>query len=422
MKKNLFSTALLLGASILTFGQSNTFPPSGNVGIGVTDPKTKLDVNGSITAKNDNSIGFNILDNFEYQNYKIAHYGLTQYKQRVGISGWDGLRFFTEGTLRFTINTNGNIGIGAIVPQTKLDVDGPILLGGSEANFHLGEKIKLDFLKNSGKMTIGYNYSGWKGETSFISNRGSAAQGGFSFYDYGNDNKVNNLVRIEGNGNVGIGITDPNTKLEVNGPILLGGSEANFHLGEKIKLDFLKNSGKMTIGYNYSGWKGETSFISNRGSAAQGGFSFYDYGNDNKVNNLVRIEGNGNVGIGTNNPDQKLTVKGKIHAEEVIVDLNVPADYVFQKYYTGKSDLKTDYVFPKLNEIETFVKENNHLPDMPSAKEIQENGLKIGEMNNLLLQKIEELTLLLIEQNKINQEQQEQLINLKEEINQLKQK
>ncbi|WP_313384637.1 hypothetical protein [Chishuiella sp.] len=128
----------------------------------------------------------------------------------------------------------------------------------------------------------------------------------------------------------------------------------------------------------------------------------------------------GRLGIGTENPDQKLTVKGKVYAEEVIVDLNVPADYVFQKYYTGKSDLKVDYVFPKLNEIETFVKENNHLPDMPSAKEIQENGLKVGEMNNLLLQKIEELTLLLIEQNKKIIEQDK--TNLKEEINQLKQK
>ncbi|WP_313384641.1 tail fiber protein [Chishuiella sp.] len=147
------------------------------------------------------------------------------------------------------------------------------------------------------------------------------------------------------------------------------------------------------------------------------GLRFLSGGNQKMIINSL-----GRVGIGTDIPDEKLTVKGKIHAEEVIVDLNVPADYVFQKYYTGKSDLKVDYVFPKLNEIETFVKENNHLPDMPSAKEIQENGLKIGEMNNLLLQKIEELTLLLIEQDKTNQEQQKQLIILKQEINQLKQK
>lgn len=55
----------------------------------------------------------------------------------------------------------------------------------------------------------------------------------------------------------------------------------------------------------------------------------------------MRIVGqDGNVGIGTTSPDQKLSVKGKIHAEEIIVDLSVPADYVFQKYYTGKSELK----------------------------------------------------------------------------------
>ncbi|SFN61727.1 hypothetical protein SAMN05421738_1171, partial [Algoriella xinjiangensis] len=84
--------------------------------------------------------------------------------------------------------------------------------------------------------------------------------------------------------------------------------------------------------------------------------------------------------------------------------------YVFQKYFTGKSDLKADYEFPKLEEIEKFVKENNHLPGVPSAKEIQENGLKVGEMNNLLLQKIEEITLLLIEQQK-------EIKELKETIN-----
>jgi len=118
----------------------------------------------------------------------------------------------------------------------------------------------------------------------------------------------------------------------------------------------------------------------------------------------------GKLGIGTSNPDEKLTVKGKIHAEEIIVDLAVPADYVFQKYFTGNFELKADYEFPKLEEVEKFVKENNHLPGIPSAKEIQEKGLKVGEMNNLLLQKIEELTLLLIEQNK-KMAQQEERIN-----------
>ncbi len=129
---------------------------------------------------------------------------------------------------------------------------------------------------------------------------------------------------------------------------------------------------------------------------------------------------NGNVGIGTSHQDEKLTVKGKIHAEEVRVDLNVPADYVFEKYYTGVSTLKTDYSMPTLEEVEAFTKENNHLPNIPSAKEIKAEGLHLKEMTNLLLQKIEELTLYTIEQNKLNKEQEKRLDSQLEEIKQLK--
>tara|TARA_R110000751_G_scaffold233903_2_gene334907 strand:+ start:100119 stop:101123 length:1005 start_codon:yes stop_codon:yes gene_type:complete len=109
---------------------------------------------------------------------------------------------------------------------------------------------------------------------------------------------------------------------------------------------------------------------------------------------------NGKVGIGTSNPDEKLTVKGKIHAEEVKVDLNVPPDYVFEKFYTGESTLKSDYQMPTLQEIEDFTKLNFHLPNVPSAEEIQKDGLKLSKMTAILLQKIEELTLYTIEQEK----------------------
>ncbi|MDQ0591966.1 putative coiled-coil protein SlyX [Chryseobacterium ginsenosidimutans] len=125
------------------------------------------------------------------------------------------------------------------------------------------------------------------------------------------------------------------------------------------------------------------------------------------TNNIerMRITANGNVGIGSKNPDALLSVKGLIHANEVKVDLAVPADYVFQKYYTGNSALKPEYKMPTLDEVEKFTKENNHLPNVPSAKEIQTKGLNVGEMSNLLLQKIEELTLYTIEQNKALKEQ-----------------
>jgi hypothetical protein len=107
-----------------------------------------------------------------------------------------------------------------------------------------------------------------------------------------------------------------------------------------------------------------------------------------------------NVGIGSTNPDSKLTVKGKIHAEEVKIDLAVPADYVFEKYYLGQSSLKPDYTLLTLSEVEKFTQANHHLPNVPSAKEIKENGLLLGKMSNVLLQKIEELTLYSIEQQK----------------------
>jgi hypothetical protein len=117
----------------------------------------------------------------------------------------------------------------------------------------------------------------------------------------------------------------------------------------------------------------------------------------------------GSVGIGTTNPDQKLTVKGKIHAEEVIIDLAVPADYVF----------KPNYKLMPLNQVEQFVRTNSHLPEIPSATEITKNGLNMGEMQNKLLQKVEELTLYLIDKNKEIQSLQYQLKNLNDRMNTL---
>jgi hypothetical protein len=99
-----------------------------------------------------------------------------------------------------------------------------------------------------------------------------------------------------------------------------------------------------------------------------------------------------NVGIGTLSPDEKLTVKGKIHTQEVRVDMSGPLipDYVFAN----------DYKLKTLQEVEDYIKENKHLPEIPSAQEIEKKGLMLAEMNMSLLKKMEEMTLYMIEQNK----------------------
>lgn len=114
---------------------------------------------------------------------------------------------------------------------------------------------------------------------------------------------------------------------------------------------------------------------------------------------------NGNVGIGTSTPDEKLTVKGKIHTQEVRVDMLGPLvpDYVFAN----------DYKLKTLPEVEAYIKENNHLPEIPSAKEIEKNGLMLAEMNMTLLKKIEEMTLYIIEQEKKLNLQSNEILTLK---------
>lgn len=117
----------------------------------------------------------------------------------------------------------------------------------------------------------------------------------------------------------------------------------------------------------------------------------------------MRIDNAGNVGIGTTTPDQKLAVNGAIHSKSALVDLDNFPDYVFKK----------DYNLPSLTDVKTYIDKNHHLPDVPTAAEVKKNGLDLGEINKTLVQKVEELTLYLIELNKQVKEQQKEIEQLK---------
>ena len=115
---------------------------------------------------------------------------------------------------------------------------------------------------------------------------------------------------------------------------------------------------------------------------------------------------NGSIGMGcdyraTGFANYKLSVAGKIQAEEIKVHTGW-ADYVFQD----------DYNLPTLSEVATHIKEKGHLINIPSAKEVEANGIHLGEMNAKLLEKIEELTLYTLEQEEKLKTQEERLQKL----------
>ncbi len=210
-------------------------------------------------------------------------------------------------------------------------------------------------------------------------------------------------------GNVGIGITSPSALLHVNGEVR---SKKNWISDDGLRAAEITPQGiysgvgnwsptSRSIHYEIaSGWdisqiqlRAGGSYLKNSirlqtdwngsGTDGTGGVYFGLLSTDTHV-----MLSNGNVGIGTLKPTERLSVNGKIRAQEVKVETANWPDYVF-----------TDgYQLPTLKETADFIEKNKHLPGVPKAAEIEENGLSLGEMNKILLQKIEEMTLHLIEQ------------------------
>ncbi len=331
---------------------------NGNVGIGMTNPNNaRLEVVQTANSEILRACGASGAFAFVVRGGTINTTHL-----RSGLTV--GQNYFTTPPANGLI-VEGNVGIGLTTPGAKLDVNGESIFRAT-GTFGVAANIRDTGGLNS--MTIRAYID--RGEIVAQNNRDFAIK----------DNQNNVLFYGEYGGNVGIGTVAPGTKLEVSGDIRTsqgsGGDLTLFEANATRKNRFI--AGADSIGAYIN------STYSTGGSTS---IRFLRAGLES-----MRITNNGYVGIGTNNPDELLTVKGTVHAQEVKVDLlgALAPDYVFAP----------DYELMSLQETENYIKANRHLPEVPSAAEIQEEGLHLKEMNLLLLKKVEELTLHTIRQEK----------------------
>jgi hypothetical protein len=187
------------------------------------------------------------------------------------------------------------------------------------------------------------------------------------------------------NSNVGIGTTAPATYRHLKGPNALWRGQLSLEATDYIQISF------------YGGPTNQTNSKFRM---------FYDV-----VNNQMNFQNdtgapflfkNGNVGIGTTNPQYKLAVNGNIGAQDIIVTNTGWSDYVFRPGYRLRP----------LSEVSQYIQANGHLPDIPTEEEVKEKGVSLGDMQAKLLAKVEELTLHMIQQEEENRELRDRLARL----------
>jgi hypothetical protein len=297
--------------------------------------------------------------------------------------------------------TNSNVGIGLVNPNplVKLTVQGEI---------HINKDVPY----------VQFNSSLWNAGSYIQTGVTTTSQPNGDFMVFYNPTLKGfnfsqgsyDALTIHPNGKIGIGITNPQTMLNVN--IGTGGSNgiAGIRVGglnnyESLELgidgdyDGMIRSYGNNLNYYAGHWKVKGTTASENHS--HNWYTSKAGSSDWSIVKMI-LNQDGNLGIGIADPgNYKLNVWGRVRAHEIVVNTN-GADFVF----------RSSYKLLSLTELDEYIQKNSHLPDLKSASEMQCEGIGISEMQTKLLQKIEELTLYTIEQNKkiIELEKQNQSI------------
>lgn len=368
---------------------------SSNMGIGISSPSALFDMN--VLSNNSAPAILRLTQPYLYQTVQNSPGSVFEVRRGTSTSGIYDYHIFTDVRGRTGFGTNQPFGLvdinGGATPVDALWVksnentadQGGIIhyqvkpLPTGEGVSYGWQQVAQNTLSGSGTMEFHY-----------------VDQEDPSIKKTENVMVIKSLERTEKNsGQIGINTVPTSTSLDINGIDLINlkrtfdsdgtpsdGSGSGF-IGSEIKMGITQSGGPkgLRIHATEDSW-------------------------DNTDHDAIFIANDGRVAMGTMSPatDAQLSVKGLIECEELEVQLFVDwPDYVFQQNYELRS----------LADLKSYVKENNHLPGVPSAKEIDEEGLNVGEINAALLEKIEELTLYLFELDEKNSALQKDLETLK---------
>lgn len=362
------------------------------------------EVNGSGFINNGSSFQFfpdsSVIEAWNNFSSEAFGFGVNKLGQLEFIAnGYQNVNAYGTSATKMVIDdASGNVGVGVINPLAKLDV-----IGGNWDVANGNGDLKIGDATYQFKLGVATG-GGGAGDIRMF------AKGGTARMIWGSG--TTDRMTLSSSGYLGLGTIDPSVAIEIEGTtdaaseIYIKGGTSSFPTQRFSRINGTHavptalSSGKFLGRILFDGYNG-TSFTTSSSiyslsseqwsSTAKGSYlTFYTTQNGtNTFSEKVRIDHNGNVGIGTTTPDNKLDVKGIIRAEEVVVETGW-ADFVFEE----------DYQLNELEQVEEFIKENKHLPNVPSAKEIQENGAHVSELMTKMMAKIEELTLYTIKQQK----------------------